>query len=223
MDSNNYPHVVYGEGNMIYGTVFNNESNVKYAEWNGQNWNIQTVFLNVSSFGNIALDSNGYPSFTYIFESSLRYASWDGSSWRSQNVDSNHLISDSSFLALDRQNNPHISYYKDAELGSETGGNLMYAYWTGSAWNTETVDNNGTDYGAGPIALDSSGNPHISYPSFHYSDPFHYRDIKYATRAESTTTPSPSTIIVIVLVVVVILALLVLIYRIKHNQKTPHV
>jgi hypothetical protein len=218
LDSNNYPHVVYGEGNMIYGTAFNNESNVKYAEWNGQNWNIQTVFLNVSSFGNIALDSNGYPSFTYIFESSLRYASWGGSSWRSQNVDSNPLISDSSFLALDRQNNPHISYYKDAELGSETGGNLMYAYWTGSAWNIETVDNNGTDYGAGPIVLGSSGNPHISYPSFHSSDPFHYRNIKYATRTEFTQPPpSPIIVVIAVVVAITVLAVLFLVYKIKQK------
>ena len=68
LDSKNYPHVVYGEGNIIYGTAFNNESNVKYADWNGQSWNIQTVLLNVSSFGNIALDSNGYPHFTYLVD-----------------------------------------------------------------------------------------------------------------------------------------------------------
>lgn len=223
LDSNNYPRVVYGEGVVIYGAVFTNSSSVKYAEWNGQSWSIQTVFFNVSSFGNVALDSNGYPHFTYLVESSLRYASWDGSTWRSQNIDSNHLISDSSFLALDHQNNPHISYYKDPELGSETGGNLMYAYWTGSAWNTETVDKNGTDYGAGPIALDSSGNPHISYPSFHYSDPFHYRDIKYATRTESTSSLSPSTIVVIVaVVVIVILAVLYLAYEIRRKgAKSP--
>lgn len=207
LDSNNYPHVVYGEGNMIYGTAFNNESNVKYAEWNGQSWNIQTVFLNVSSFGNVALDSMGYPHFTYIVGSSLKYASWDGSTWSTQNVDSNHLISDSSFLALDRQNNPHISYYEDPNLGSDSG-NLMYAHWIGSAWNTETVDNNGTDYGAGPIALDSSGNPHISYLSFHYSDPFHYHDIKYAyaTRTETPTTQESFPTLLVVAVIVTVLA-----------------
>jgi hypothetical protein len=203
LDSNNYPHVVYGEGNMIYGTAFNNVSNVKYAQWNGQSWSIQTVFLNVSSFENIVLDSNGYPHFTYLVGASLRYASWDGSTWSTQIVDSNPLISDSSFLALDSHDKPHICYFKEPEIGSETGGNLMYAYWTGSAWNTETVTNNGTDYGAGPIALDSSDTTHISYSSFHYSDPFHYRDVKYATRIESTITTLPSAMVVIVVVVLV--------------------
>jgi hypothetical protein len=220
LDSNNYPRVLYGEGIVIYGAVFTNSSTVKYAEWNGQSWNIQTVFFNVSSFGNVALDSDGYPHFTYNVGSSLKYASWDGSTWSTQNVDSNHLISDSSFLALDHQNNPHISYYKDAELGSGTSGSLMYAYWTGSAWNTETVDNDGPNYGAGPIAVDPSGNPHKSYPSFHYSDPFHYRDIKYATRTESTTTTSPSTTVVIAaIMLVVVIVVMSFIFYFKKRKR----
>ena len=220
LDSNNYPRVVYGEGVVIYGAVFTNSSNVRYAEWNGQSWSIQTVFLDVSSFENIVLDSNGYPHFTYLVGASLRYASWDGSTWSTQIVDSNPLISDGSFLALDSHNNPHVSYFKEPELGSETGGDLMYAYWTGSAWNTETVTNNGTKYGAGPIALDSSDTPHISYSSYHYSDPFHYRDIKYATRIESTTTTSPSAMVVIVVVVlVVVVAVTGLIFYFKKHKR----
>jgi hypothetical protein len=220
LDSNNYPHVVYGEGDVIYGAVFTNSSNVKYAEWDGQSWSIQTAFLDVSSFGSGVLDSNGYPHFTYLVGASLRYASWDGSTWSTQIVDSNPLISDGSFLALDSHNNPHVSYFKEPELGSETGGDLMYAYWTGSAWNAETVTNNGTMYGAGPITLDSSGNPHISYSSFHSSDPFHYRDIKYATRTESTTTTSPSAMVVIVVVaLVVVVAITGLIFYLKKRKR----
>jgi hypothetical protein len=219
LDSNNYPHVVYGEGNMIYGTAFNNVSNVKYAEWDGQDWSTQTVFLNVTSFGNIALDSNGYSHFTFIVGSSLKYASWDGSTWSTQIVDSNPLISDSSFLALDSRNNPHISYYKTPELGSDFG-DLMYAYWTGSAWNIETVDNARPQYEAGPIALDSLDSPHLSYPSFHSSDPVHYRDIKYATRIESTTITSPSAMVFIVVVVLVAVVVVTgLIFYFKKRKR----
>jgi hypothetical protein len=227
LDSNKYPRIVYGEGNVIYGTVFNNVSNVKYAEWNGQSWSIQTVFLNVSSFGNVALDSNGYPHFTYLVGSSLMYASWDGSTWSTQIVDSNHLVSSypsgSSFLALDSHDIPHISYWRNPdELNSGTESGLMYAHWTGSTWNIQTVDNNGTSFGTGPIFLDSADNPHISYPSLHYPVDFHYLNIKYASRTESTITqePFPTLLVVAVIVTVVAVAVIgLLIYVKKRNQK----
>ena len=128
-------------------------------------------------------------------------------------MDSNPLIYNDSFLALDSDGNPHISYYKDAALGSDSGS-LVYTYWTGSAWNTENVDN--TNYGAGPITLDSSGNPHISYLTFHPSDPAHYRDVIYASRIESTTTVSLSTmvgIVMIMLVVVVVVTSLIFYFK----------
>jgi len=227
LDSSSYPHIIYGEsintgerdesGGLIY------LNNVKYAEWNGQSWNIQTVFLNVTSFGNVALDSNGYPHFTYSVESSVEYASWNGSNWHSEFVDSNNPIFDDrglTFLALDSRDKPHISYWRAPEIGSGGSGSLMYAYQTGSAWKTEIVDNNGTDYGAGPIALDSSGNPHISYPSFHPSDPMHYRNVKYATRQESPTTQEPFPTLLIIAVTVTIVAVVglgLLVYFKKHK------
>jgi hypothetical protein len=78
----------------------------------------------------------------------------------------------------------------------------MYAYWTGSTWSIETVTNNGTL--ACQIALDSSGNPHIAYSSTHPSDPWHYRNVEYASRTE-TETPTPfSTLLAIAVSAVVI-------------------
>jgi hypothetical protein len=64
---------------------------------------------------------------------------------------------------LDSSGNPHISYF------DLSNGDLKYTAWTGSAWNTQTVDSGGTVGGYGyvgyytSLALDSSGNPHISY------------------------------------------------------------
>lgn len=234
LDSNNYPHIIYGDAVQVDGGFYVTSGNVKYAEWNGQTWNIQTVFLNANSFGNLALDSNGYPHFTYLVESSLRYASWDGATWSTQNVDSNRLISShpsgSSFLALDSHDNPHISYWRNPhELNSGTESGLMYAYWTGSAWSIQTVDNSGTFFGAGPITLDSAGNPHISYQSEHPQAVYYYVDIKYATRTEPTPTPSSPTslsdlelIVIVVVVVVVIIAVAFLAYRIRRKgAKSP--
>ena len=227
---NNYPKVLYGEGTV--DGVFSTTSNVKYAEWKGQSWSTQTVFSNVSSFGNVALDSNGYPHFTYLVGYSLKYASWDGSIWNTQNVDSNPLISShpsgSCFLALDSNNNPHISYWRDpSKLNSGTENGLMYAYWTGSKWNIETVDNSGTSYGIGPIVLDSAGNPRISYPSLYREQgvSFYYLSIKYASRTESATNPPPSVEfllwVVLPIIIVAVVAPAILIYLRKRAQKKP--
>jgi hypothetical protein len=60
-------------------------------------------------------------------------------------------------LALDESGRPHISYY-DA-----TNKDLKYAWYTGTAWLTETVDTEGDVGQYASLALDESGRPHISY------------------------------------------------------------
>lgn len=62
-------------------------------------------------------------------------------------------------LALDESGRPHISYY-DA-----TNKDLRYAWYTGTAWLTETVDIEGNVGRYTSLALDESGRPHISYES----------------------------------------------------------
>ena len=225
LDANNYPHMIYGDAVQVDGGTYVTLANVKYAEWNGSSWSIQTVFPNVTSFGNIALDSKGYPHFTYIIGSSLSYAGWDGSTWKSQIVDSNPTISSyptgSCFLALDRQNNSHISYWRDPyQINSGSDSGLMHAYWTGSTWKIETVDNNGTSFGAGPIVSDSIGNLHIGYSSVHPGQAvYYYVDIKYATRTESTSAAQPSVTELIILTVVLIIALLALLAALKYGRR----
>ena len=74
-----------------------------------------------------------------------------------QIVDSTGDNGTQSSLALDSKGNPHISYtYSNT---SETY--LMYASWTGSGFNTQTVDKNGAANTA--IGLDSNDSPHICY------------------------------------------------------------
>ena len=54
----------------------------------------------------------------------------------------------------------HLSFYN----GSGSSGSLQYATKSGSSWTSATVDESSTMTGMySDIALDGSGNPHISY------------------------------------------------------------
>ncbi|MGM0509520.1 MAG: S8 family serine peptidase [Thermoplasmatota archaeon] len=60
-------------------------------------------------------------------------------------------------LKLDSSGNPHVSYYDRAQ------GALGYAYWDGSQWNNETVDNDGHVGMYTSLDLNESSYPKISY------------------------------------------------------------
>ena len=78
--------------------------------------------------------------------------------WNVETVDSAADVGQHSSMALDSNDNPHISYY-DAD-----SGDLKYAHWDGANWSSETVDSTGDDVGQySSIALDNDNNPHISY------------------------------------------------------------
>ncbi|MHC4114601.1 MAG: choice-of-anchor Q domain-containing protein [Planctomycetota bacterium] len=76
--------------------------------------------------------------------------------WQIVTVDSNDDVGFDTSVALDNGDNPHISYYDDAN------GDLKYAYYD-DGWHTETVDSDGDVGLYTSIATDSNNNPHISY------------------------------------------------------------
>lgn len=163
LDQQNNPHIMYGY-DTYYPPSGDSLLTVKFAGWSGSNWSIQTAISGLDYFGNMALDSKGYPHFIYAVEnphsstnnSTLGYASWDGASWNTQTVISNAGLGlfIGANLALDSHNDPHIEFFN---------GSLMYTSSTGSSWNFQTVAPSNFAYGEGPLALDSSGNPHICY------------------------------------------------------------
>jgi hypothetical protein len=133
-------------------------------------WSVQTVddygAAQSNGYCPIAVDSNNTAHIAYTAWSSgterawpwnfVMYASGNESGWNTQKVSNGTAYS----LVLDANGNPHILYsYYAPVYPSPTG--LMYASWTGSSWNSQTVDVNGAGFGM--AALDSSGNPHIAY------------------------------------------------------------
>jgi outer membrane protein assembly factor BamB len=148
LNPNNNPIIMYG---YDPGSSFSPYE--KFAIWNGSNWNFQTPITNLDDYGNMVLDSNGYTHFSYTQGSALMYASWTGSVWKTQTVISNNNYGNP-ILALDTHNNPHIELFN---------GSLMYTYWQGASWNIQTVAPNNFAYAAGPLAIESNGNPLICY------------------------------------------------------------
>ncbi|RLC41477.1 MAG: hypothetical protein DRH44_07355 [Candidatus Coatesbacteria bacterium] len=88
--------------------------------------------------------------------------------WHIITVDYSEHVGICSCIAVDSQDNPHISYY------DEYYGNLKYAYYDGTEWHIDTVDYGDTVGEGTSIALDNNDNPHIAYIDYWEID------IKYA-------------------------------------------
>ncbi|GAH41678.1 unnamed protein product, partial [marine sediment metagenome] len=74
-----------------------------------------------------------------------------------------------SSIDVDNQNRPHISYYDTST------DDLKYAYWDGSMWQIEVIDQSGDVGRWTSIAVDTNtNNVHISY--CHEGN----RDLKYS-------------------------------------------
>jgi hypothetical protein len=204
LDSNDNPHITYGVDNpSVDGNT--GSQTLKYATLNASGWNIQTVFTDIEDYGNMVLDSHGYPHFTYFrsnpphsnLGNNLTIASWNGSNWNSQTVLSN-ISSGRIYLALDSHDYPSIDYmapnpYAQQHLPNPEGNHdyLMYARWTGIQWDKQIVGPNNTAYQEGPIAIDSNGNPHITYAGTPVS-PYHATCMYATTTLESTPTSNPT-------------------------------
>jgi len=90
--------------------------------------------------------------------------------WYIETVDNTYCVGESTSIELDSNDHPHISY-NEYNYRSE----LRYAYFDGSKWYWEIVDE---DTGPGgynsSLVLDKNDNPHIAYIS---NDPY---NLKYA-------------------------------------------
>lgn len=181
LDSHDGPHIGYATIDL---------TSVHYFHLVGGEWVDEVVDEGPAGAISIALDSQGNPHISYATAQlfSLHYASRTGAGWTTETVDPVNA-SDCS-LALDSQDRPHISYHVGGGVSVAIGtadvitdgitisGMLKYAYWTGSAWDIQTVDQETIHLTAGldsapfltiggskwsSIALDSSDLPHISY------------------------------------------------------------
>ena len=164
-----------GKPAIAYYDRYNED--LKFARWNGSSWTISVIdSAQFSGFGTLVLfDASNVPQVAYIGMDSIgnylvKFTRWNGSSWAAYpavDTKTDRYFS----LALDKFGQPHLSYFGD--------NGLMYASWTGSAWERQTVVADSSVGAYNSLAFDSQGNPHISYYDFF--------NVAYASRAGSST------------------------------------
>jgi hypothetical protein len=164
IDKYDRPHISYSYPySVLIGNVSVPRSDLKYAYWNGQSWQIQTIEYGgkIGTENSLALDSQMRPHIAYrdfgVESGKLKYASWNGSEWQIQVVDNQVDAGKDPSLALDSVDRPCISY---------AGGDysLKYASHNGTTWQIQTVETSVVQYSLpNSLALDQDDRPHISY------------------------------------------------------------
>ncbi len=152
----------------------------------GPEWSTMTVDNDgpVGMMCNIALDGDDRPHVVYWDrgpapeERSLRYAYYDGNDWNISYVEKGvgFAVGEYGDIAIDSSGHPHVSYSCTYEYNTGLG-DLRYAYYDGSSWRVEVVDDCGLAGYHTSIALDSQGRPHISYRN---QTGFHVGVLKHA-------------------------------------------
>ncbi len=116
---------------------------LKFAHWNGKEWNIKVVDQRGAHGQDYSLgmgsclffDSHNIAHISYYTDSELRYASQDGQTWKIETVDgirpTGSWVDYRSSLMFDKDGAPHISY--------EDFGVLKHAYKYGDHWRVQVI------------------------------------------------------------------------------------
>ncbi len=161
-----------------------NSGTLKYSAYDGAYWHsqlLQDSSGNPGPSSSLVLDSASLPcvAFTCRADNSVRYAHRPSSSLVVENVVAGGEEKEHLSLALGPDGYPCIAY-------SHAGGgnpNLHFAYFDGAFWHSEELPCNTTSAGVCDLALDSEGQPHISFYDEATGDLMHlYR----------TTVPPPA-------------------------------
>jgi hypothetical protein len=147
IDRRNWYHISYEELG----------EELRYALWNGSAWNIEKADTgHVGAWSSIKVDRDGAPHIGYFdhVRKMVKYATKLNGIWDTSHVDD--MRGPGTSLDLDSSGRPHISY-------QSRDYNLKHAWWNGSAWLNETVDDNTTVGTYSSMKIDGNDDIHISY------------------------------------------------------------
>jgi hypothetical protein len=168
---------------------------LKYCWGTGAMWACDVVDNtgNVGGYTSLALDALGQPNISYCRLTGasltqcddLKYAIKLGGTWHYQTVDSVGSVGAHSSLAVEggpsyEDMSQHISYY------DQTNQQLKYCWGTGAMWKCEVVDSTANVGGYTSLALDTLGQPNVSYCKLGALSFTDCDDLKYAVKLSGT-------------------------------------
>ena len=159
LDAKGEPHVSYDS--FVNGML-------KYAFWDGKQWNLHVVDsrtnkqgISTLGMGNyLILYPNGKAGISYYDDDSLMYAWQQDNGWKIDTVSSitafGSWLGYHSSQVLDAQGHPHIAY--------DDGGKLKHAWWDGQQWQIQTIVPSGIEqYRTSSIGIAKDQTIYISY------------------------------------------------------------
>lgn len=165
LDSHDRPRISYYLYHLPTGEY---SLHLKYANYDGKQWYIQTVDprMHTGKMNALAVDRDGNPHIAYSYLGStgdMLYAHWAESRWQFAAADlartENTHLGYGNTIALDSKDHPHIAYFDDVK------NNVKYASWEGGHWSTEVIDHVVSEEHLDRIALkiDRQDRPHVAY------------------------------------------------------------
>ncbi len=159
LDGNARPHIA----------SFGREAGARYSYHDGRSWCQESIDQDIAEGGgytSLAVDADNVPHVSYAGGQGrgLEYASRYGEVWTSQTVEAgrnDQYTGRYSSLAMEANGRPHIAYC--VSQYPMQGCLIRYASYNGTRWLTETVGSTAGDSADISLALDSNGQPHMTY------------------------------------------------------------
>ena len=178
IDSSENIHIAYYQNENSAADI----PDLKYAYRDSTGWHYETLLSHTQGSGrfvSLALDSSGNPHIAYYQSTpdTLWYAYKDMTGWHFFAISNN---TDASNINLALYNDlPRISYYENTEE------RIKYMYYNGTDWFTESVTSMWIYGHYNSLALNSNGQPRISY--IEYNPITDTGILKYAKRSPTGT------------------------------------
>jgi hypothetical protein len=134
--------------------LYEDEAGQQYARLAGGAWLTSTVAVGGRK-GVVALDAASGVHALFGRSGILEYARLAGGAWLTRTVSSQSTFGHD--LAVTAAGNPSALYWVNSY------SDLVYAYWDGSNWQTQTVASPIDTGNDNALALDGSGYPHLAY------------------------------------------------------------
>ncbi len=166
---------VAGRPRITFASQLSGPSVLRYAAWDGAQWQIETVAADSSPIHGIGgsnvlmFDSAGEPGIVYGAAPGLFYACREGGTWKTVPIDVGSSSAGNSTIGFgfDLSDSPQVFYISTR---NGYGPSLRHVWRTGEAWSGEVVGDFGTDAIDPVLALDRFGRPHIALRSEEFSD-----------------------------------------------------